>query len=224
MLKHSWIFVLGFLASSVSMADRPAVHGMLIFGKGKVYLSHLPMFHNPHDYQLIVEATLTIEAQRRFAEDQAANPEQRVYTLVPESFVLPDMVARPRAFHAAIVRGHFERPGNVTLIEDTVVSFSRVIYFKKLVPITPRPRAAAYLFFGTAGDIYGAHLITERGNFDHIVSIHLADVPTIEELKSKPFVARSFPVASDLAPLEEGFGDQGIAFVRNLYLEFGDLQ
>ena len=31
---------------------------MLVFGTEKVYFSHLPMFHAPHDYQAVIEVEL----------------------------------------------------------------------------------------------------------------------------------------------------------------------
>lgn len=36
----------------ISATYKTSVHGMLIFGKEKIYASHLPMFHPPHDYQV----------------------------------------------------------------------------------------------------------------------------------------------------------------------------
>ena len=45
-------------ASAEDAGDRPATHGMLMVGSQQIYLSHLPMFHGPHDYRVIVEADL----------------------------------------------------------------------------------------------------------------------------------------------------------------------
>ena len=42
-----------------AQADRPSVHGMLLFGKENLYASHLPMFHAPHDYQVIFKLNLS---------------------------------------------------------------------------------------------------------------------------------------------------------------------
>ncbi len=36
-----------------------ANHGMLLFGEQAAYLSHLPMFGSPHNYQAIFEVTLS---------------------------------------------------------------------------------------------------------------------------------------------------------------------
>jgi hypothetical protein len=34
------------------------VHGMLLFGADTLYLSHLPMFMRPHNYQVILEVVV----------------------------------------------------------------------------------------------------------------------------------------------------------------------
>jgi hypothetical protein len=44
-------------------ADTPATHGMLLFGTKDIWLSHLPMFHKPHDYQVIMSVTLQKNGQ-----------------------------------------------------------------------------------------------------------------------------------------------------------------
>jgi hypothetical protein len=46
------------MASVHSGHEHPAVHGMLVVGEGQLFLSHLPMFHAPHDYQIIMEVRL----------------------------------------------------------------------------------------------------------------------------------------------------------------------
>ncbi len=46
----------GRQAGAVSAEDEESVHGMLIVGEQTVFLSHLPIFGSPHDYQVILEA------------------------------------------------------------------------------------------------------------------------------------------------------------------------
>jgi len=55
--------------------DRPAVHGMLLVGTNALYVSHLPMFHAPHDYQALAEVALQDgagDARARYVADKAA--------------------------------------------------------------------------------------------------------------------------------------------------------
>lgn len=97
------------LGSLQSYADSPSVHGMLIFGQQKTYLSHLPMFHSPHDYQAIFEVNLSDEAKTLYREDQKSHPEETVYTWVPERFDLSTWPRSRRPILATLYRGHFER-------------------------------------------------------------------------------------------------------------------
>src|SRR5258708_2218861 len=46
------------LAGTLAQSDPPATHGMLLFGNQVTYASHLPMFHAPHDYQVIMKLSL----------------------------------------------------------------------------------------------------------------------------------------------------------------------
>src|SRR5687768_7566230 len=71
--------------------DRPAGHGMVVVGTETVFLSHLPMFMEPHDYQVILEASFGAGPGKVYAEDRKAHLKALVYTVAPEPFVLPDL-------------------------------------------------------------------------------------------------------------------------------------
>lgn len=50
---------------------------MVLVGQRRAYLSHLPMFMSPHDYQAVLEVTLTTDgadALAAYVTDRAANP------------------------------------------------------------------------------------------------------------------------------------------------------
>ncbi|MBR1366611.1 MULTISPECIES: hypothetical protein [Bradyrhizobium] len=54
-------------------AEHPSVHGMLMVGEARVLMSHLPMFHAPHDQQIILETTLSapgFDPQRKYVDDR----------------------------------------------------------------------------------------------------------------------------------------------------------
>ena len=75
--------------------DRPGVHGMLMVGEETIYLSHLPMFMSPHNYQAILEVTLTSKGsdpQAIYANDRRTTGE-KIYTFMPERFVLTELVS-----------------------------------------------------------------------------------------------------------------------------------
>src|SRR4051812_17908992 len=108
-------------------ADQPATHNMLVVGEKTVYLSHLPMFQEegeppmPHRYQAILEVTFA--KQKGYVKDRRGHQTTNIYTLNPESFVLPELVAvdphhKPlNSFKAlTIFRGHLERDARVPIL------------------------------------------------------------------------------------------------------------
>src|SRR5215218_7768508 len=64
----------------------PAVggHGMLLIGTTPAYLSHLPMFMAPHDFQVILEVAFTGagDPQARYIQDRQ-HTGTKLYTFSP---------------------------------------------------------------------------------------------------------------------------------------------
>src|SRR3954467_13339522 len=74
--------------------DHPAVHGMLVFGQQQILLSHLPMFHAPHDFQVLLLVRLrggVEDPEALYRQDRNESGES-VYTWVPKKFVLQDLL------------------------------------------------------------------------------------------------------------------------------------
>eukprot|EP00013_Stygamoeba_regulata_P020007 CAMPEP_0177643952 /NCGR_PEP_ID=MMETSP0447-20121125/8423_1 /TAXON_ID=0 /ORGANISM="Stygamoeba regulata, Strain BSH-02190019" /LENGTH=347 /DNA_ID=CAMNT_0019146269 /DNA_START=173 /DNA_END=1216 /DNA_ORIENTATION=+ len=103
-------------------------HGMYVMGtinlraKGKqaVYLSHIPMYRGPHDYQLLLEAKLTIL-------EATGAPCSTIFTIDPEVMSLNDLINEDiSSFDATLFCGNFENGGavlgNVTLSSLSVLS------------------------------------------------------------------------------------------------------
>src|SRR5438067_1861348 len=98
--------------------DQADFHGMLLFGDGTAYLSHLPMFMSPHNYQAIFEVKLTKPGSDPFAEyaKDRAKTHTRMYSFTPSepNFVLTELISTTAAqpsrntILGTIVRGHFE--------------------------------------------------------------------------------------------------------------------
>lgn len=197
--------------------DHPSVHGMLVVGTEKVYLSHLPMFHAPHDYQAILEVSLPVSAKHVYFESKAAHAE-KVYTLVPEAFVLPEMIKSPRPFKAKLYRGHFER-GGTPLTGEVMVTIKQVVYFKKLNPATPRPVAMEFVSFGSGDEWFMAHVITNRPNFDQIVQVDDSVNPGVITLGTanahRPLLPSHHYVTAN---------GELLLIKEEVYVEFGDLR
>src|SRR5579871_2920801 len=101
------------LAGAARAADRPAVHGMLVVGHQKIYMSHLPMFHAPHDYQAIFQVELSAagsDPKATYLKDSQTTG-SKLYTFLPRPFVLAAAAAPGKSFTGDLYRGHFERGG-----------------------------------------------------------------------------------------------------------------
>lgn len=211
---------LGF-AGHLHHQDPPSTHGMLIFGKSKIYLSHLPMFHSPHDYQVIVEAQFSLPGQAAYLTSLNGSSET-VYTLVPESFVLPDLIKNPRPFTAQIYRGHFER-GGVMIAENVTVDITKVIYFKKLTSTDTKPNLGTYLLFGNNEEQFLAHAIVAKPDFDQILKVKTGAItaPIMVTLNSR---LNSEPIKpQEVLEATTPEGSLSIQTEYSLYLEFEDL-
>jgi len=180
---------LGRLAKAAALDDRrddplddpPSVHGMMVTGSRTIFLSHLPMFGSPHDYQVILEATFS----KRGGDPQAdyfADRERTgatLYTLEPERFVLPKLNARAplRSFKASVYRGHFERfptraaKEEARIVENAEVTITRVIRFAKFDPSAAKSSQLEYLYFGKGDEFFLAHVISAPPDFDQIIPV-----------------------------------------------------
>ena len=160
--------------------DTVGLHGMLLFGQDVNYLSHLPMFESPHNFQVILEVRFDDAAAASLASDRGSSADA-MYTFVPELFPIAELAQNPGGEQPArteitgrIVHGHFEH-GGFTVADNVVAHIEHVIVFQVLDPgAVPNPdRELTYLCFGRAAELFLVHEITARPNFDQVVSARL---------------------------------------------------
>jgi len=207
-------------------SDPESVHGMLMVGTESIYFSHLPMFHSPHDYQVILKMELDTKTKNIYLNNKKNDPDETVYTIVPERFVLPEMVNQKGSFHYSLFKGHFERGGQV-LVHNAVASISEVVYFKKFVATESKPDVLEYLVFGSANEMFLAHKIVSKPDFDSIVQIN----PLQVDFGNFLFTTVNFLGLSNGTPLQdkkEYWGEVNgqtlkIETKNTFYTEFGDL-
>jgi len=176
-------------------------HGMALFGgREGLYASHLPMFHPPHDFQVLLrvrlaDAKLDAELRRRLDGRTA------LWTIDPEKFELdrlaPGAAAPLRAFRATLVQGHFEQGGKPQY-KDVGVVVDEVLLFRRLAPQTLENASARYLQVGAGRQRFLVKTIDSRPDFDHIVAYRAApgaDTASVTVAK----VALQQPSARELA-------------------------
>ena len=157
--------------SSLARADMPAVHGMLIFGDKVTYASHLPMFHSPHDYQVILQLSLQAQsnssALSKFAAAKSAG--QSFFTLAPEVMDLTQVINGSKSsFSGHLFQGHFEQDG--IDLGGVTVQVEKIIFSTKL-DAQDNAQDIKYLVFGQAGEYFAAHLILGKPNYDAVLSV-----------------------------------------------------
>ena len=158
-------------------------HNMMLVGQRSAFLSHLPMFHSEHRFQVILEVGFDKSGKSVLAgytRDRAHNPDVKMYTVEPaERFVLArlwasDDPAARKAFAGAVYRGHLERGGKkVSGLSTVDVRVKRVVYAQELRPDDPRDTELKYILFGTSRELYVAHRLSQAPDFDQILRVEL---------------------------------------------------
>jgi hypothetical protein len=156
---------------------------MLLVGEETAYLSHLPMFSAPHDFQVILEARFTKAGSNPqadyFADRQRSGT--AIYSMEPTRFVLPQLAgAEPlRSFTGSLYRGHYERFASqadkdaARIAQDVNVAVTHVVTFHQFVPEARRTAEMEYLLFGKGSERFLAHVISAAPDFDHVLRVTL---------------------------------------------------
>ena len=164
--------------------DPAAGHGMLVVGLDTIFFYHLPMFMSPHDYQVILEGTLSKQGsdpQRTYRDSRKSHPQTSVYTLSPVPFVLPDLfppAPKRKTFQGDLFRGHFEQPDEYPENPDEIgggvdVTVANVVFVQKLLPVPAALKRLEYVLFGKGQELFLAHRISRKGDFDQVVSAEI---------------------------------------------------
>lgn len=212
------IFITASLAARAAPADTAVGgHGMAVFGgREGLYASHLPMFHAPHDSQVVLRFHLADAAADRRLRDTLAR-EPRLWTLDPETFDLLRLApghAQPlREFQARFFEGHFERggrpqPGEQQVVVDEVLAFSRL-------QAAPRDAATGrYRLVGRGDEWFAFKQIDRRPDFDHILRLA---TPAVRGEARVPLRGLARPTAA----VQRAFQASGVA---ELHFETDDLR
>ena len=162
------------------MTDTTGVHGMLLFGSDVLYLSHLPMFMSPHNFQVLLEAGFDDAVLEVLRADRAAGGEAGgIHTFEPEVFPIVELdpsgdgPART-AIEGTVYHGHFER-GGTPIAERVTAEVRSVVHFAEFDIQAQRPTdlTLTYLCFGRAGRLHLVHRITASPDFDHVIEARL---------------------------------------------------
>lgn len=211
-------------------ASHMGSHGMALFGgKDSLYASHLPMFHAPHDVQVIVRLHLQ-DAKKDGALRRQLAKHPQLWTLDPEKFDLqrlqPGHSQPLTQFTANFVQGHFERGGKLRYAAQTVV-IDQVLLYHLLTPGFKQADLGRYLVIGSGSEHFVVKHIDRRPDFD---IIRVLDAPANAALPEEillpngqnPRTMRA-PDAKAWQAALKPFGSK-LRIGKTLYFETGDLQ
>jgi hypothetical protein len=153
-------------AHSGTPGSHVGVHGMVLFGHDKIYVSHIPTFGAPHNFQGVLEVAIESGVP---STSQSFSDE--LYTIRPSSMSLYDLLhGTLKSFTGTIFKGNFEAGGR-PVFRNVKFAVKRLLLERPLSPSTPASADLRYLAVGTAADPYLVHLLDAPSTFDQIVGV-----------------------------------------------------
>ena len=168
------------------------VHGMvLVSHSSTIYASHLPLYHKPHDVQLIYKLESKDLALLQMVRDG------RLTTIKPQPFNLDQLIRGDKlVITADVYAGHFER-GGMLVYENMTLNFSKQLYVRKLTDIAESSTQQEYDAISLSKNykIY-VHRIQQAPSYDQLIHIDVeagclsrfktsSAVPTEQETRFK---------------------------------------
>ncbi|MCH8619458.1 hypothetical protein [Undibacterium sp. TS12] len=230
-LLHLLVLALSLclLASSQSAEKHGAtygVHGMVLFGNSEgMYVSHLPMFHAPHDYQVVLQircadAKLDKLIKRRLEQKPV------LWTMEPEQFEMARLALDAKVplniFRANVVLGHFER-GGTTEYRNVPVVVEKTVIFRQLSPAMRNSDMTKYQQIGKGQKRFLLKEIDSRPDFDHVLAVSLPANVTTEDIQLKKTGLHAASEADFLKVLQDKVG-KPVSILGTVYLDHADLE
>lgn len=176
-MKIKLLFLLAFMSASAMAQEEEApkpepldpgymgVHGMVVVNAGsKLFASHMPLYHKPHDAQIIYKL-------------ESKNPELTylvrdadLVTIKPKPFNLQRLIRGEEVKTVVdVYMGHFERGGMKTY-EGIEVTLSEQVYLRMLADIENASIKRTYdsVEIGRGNRLL-VHQIQSSPSFDHLV-------------------------------------------------------
>lgn len=200
---------------------------MVVFGgTSALYASHMPMFHAPHDLQVIIQFHLT-DTKTQKALGESLSRKVKIWSLDPEDFDLqrlaPNHLNPITEFSARFVEGHFERGGAERYSQQSVV-VDKVLMFRRLTGERQARTKGRYHLIGRGHERFLVKEIDRRPDFDVIFKLSEYAKPSLADVVHFPDSRLAFPnfarLNMALLPANEGKHPVG----KILYFETEDLQ
>jgi hypothetical protein len=148
---------------------RVGSHGMVVVGTpSRLLLSHIPMFHQPHDVQLILQARI---------EQSSALPTtfiDKLYTFVPDPLSLDDLrTGKLTTMKGTVYAGNFENGGTPLA---RVCVFVTGILHQHVLEANDKVPQPTYFAQGTLNEAVVIHRIAGAPGYDQVLVATLTGV------------------------------------------------
>ncbi|PMG78643.1 hypothetical protein BCU84_07095 [Shewanella sp. 10N.286.51.B7] len=190
--------VISQFISPTSHADDShfGLHGMTLFGGDDgLFASHLPMYHQPHNVQMVMQFHFSDAATDKAVKQQLAQQStqsEQLWTIVPKPFDLmrlhPDSDNPLTHLQIEVVEGHFERGGTSRFSSQKII-IDKVIIFTELSMQTAQEKTniAQYLMIAASNQSQNQFLIKlleNRPEADHLLRVLNPDRPMTYQVNS----------------------------------------
>ena len=147
---------------------RDGVHGMVLFGERAVFVSHIPMLHEPHDVQWVARVRVR-QVDGKLPHGYA----DRLYTISPERFKLDALLSgERRSFRADVYKGNFEDGGEKLGVAE--ITLEKVLVQRPLEGGEPDDE---YYVFGGGEEWWAIHRIGGSPSFDSVSRVSFGRNP-----------------------------------------------
>lgn len=146
-------------------------HNMTLFGDANhLYLSHIPLYQNPHGKQVIVEVSIASGVPATGLAQFNTNN----FTVAPKSAMsLYDFASGTiPSLTGTIFFGNLESGGR-PIYQNVQFTVKKVIFQKTLSSATPANAQLQYIAVGAPDNAYLVHVIDKAPSFDQVVSVKL---------------------------------------------------
>ncbi len=157
-------------------------HGQLFFGKGPFYISHLPLWVQPHNFQAIYEVDFPESPEGKALKEAYLKHATKGYaTFNPdEVFRIPEFNCSvglgSRVLAGELFADHFERGGKS--MGSVTLEVKRRVFYRELPLLSENEDSAKkaetsgeYFVFGEGDQFFAARVIDKRPAVDHIVAL-----------------------------------------------------
>jgi hypothetical protein len=166
--------------ASQTSAGRKGSHGMVALGTpGAAFLSHIPMFEQPHDVQLLMAGSFAPIGVASLPASFSEEP----FTFLPDRFSLDELrLGKITEIAGTLFAGNFEQDGR-PLPGRVRFKVARLLH-QHVLDGAQVQNGLTYFVFGTPAETFAAHRIAGSPGFDEILRVRIegAGAPSAQAL------------------------------------------